>query len=123
MNKKIFIIDDEKHVVELTKNILSKRGYLIETFENGEQALMALKDHRPDLIILDNLLPGENGYKICHEIKSQSPNKHIPVLLTTGQIQTDESFDEYENLIKPDDYLIKPFEIEDLIERVEKLLL
>ena len=122
MPKKILIIDDADDVSELTQRVLTTRGYQVITLADGSQVFETLQTQKPDLIILDMLLPDKNGDEICHEIKSDSNYKHIPIIITTGQAIVDESQQEIPGLLRPDDYLPKPFEIEELLDKIENLL-
>ncbi len=122
MNKKILIIDDEHAIAQMTSLILKKRGYEITSCASAEEALEILNTFKPDLIILDNLLGGKTGLKFCHEIKSDSATSSVPILITTGQKFNLKNLSAEQKFLKPDDILTKPFEIEDLIKKVQKLI-
>lgn len=121
MGKKILVIDDALDLIELTKRLLQSRGYETSSLTDGDQALEFIKKDPPDLIIMDMLLPGKDGTQICHEIKSDPSLRHIPVILSTGQVINDDDL-AAEGLLKPDDYLTKPFEIDDLLNKINHLL-
>lgn len=121
MSKKILIFEDEETIIELTKSLLEKRGYEVRAFTDGHNAFAAIEKERPDLVILDNILPGDNGLNICHAVKSSPSTRHIPVIISTGASFLQETLQEA-HLLPPNDYLIKPFEIDDLIQKVEDLL-
>lgn len=122
MNKKILVIDDEAIVIQMTKSVLTKRGYEVTTSSCAEDALKSLTEAKPDLIILDHLLPGKNGNEFCQEVKSHSETFSIPILMTTGHNIIEETLNQNQKNFGPDDMLVKPFEIDDLIKKVEKLL-
>ncbi len=122
MSKKIFIIDDHKDIAEVSKNVLEREGYQVYTFTSGEDAFLAFKKNKPNLILLDHLLPGKCGAEICHEVKSDEKLKDISVILVTGQVLLKEPTGGDPNFIKPDDYLIKPFDIDDLLIKVKSSL-
>ena len=122
MSKNIFVIDDEKSLLELTRSLLNKKGYTTKLFHNGEDALNQLKNEIPDLIISDHMLPGKSGIDICHKVKSDDRTKHIPFLIMTGQVLLKEPTGGDPRLIKPDTIIIKPFEIEELTSAIDALL-
>ena len=121
MKKKILVIDDQEELLELTMRILQSRGYDVITLVDGEEALHTIKKESPDLILMDMLMPGKDGAQICQEMKSDSSIRHIPVILTTGQMLDESEFSQ-EGLTGADDYLMKPFEIEELLAKIENLL-
>ena len=122
MNKKILIVDDEKIIIHLTTIVLKKRGCEIVSCANAEEALSLVEKERPDLIILDHLLPGKNGLELCQEVKLNPQTSLIPVLITTGQKLNLEDQILEQKLLKPDRILSKPFEIDELLKIVEELL-
>ncbi len=122
MGKKILIVDDEEVIIHLTSLILKKRGYEITSCTNAEEALSLVQKERPDLIILDYLLPGKNGLEFCQEVKSNTPTSHIPILITTGQKLNLEAEILQDKLLQPDHILSKPFDIDELLKIIEELL-
>ena len=122
MKYEIWLIEDDEYLVELTKSVLERRGYGVKTFLSGQEALTAMTQELPNLIILDNLLPDQSGLEICRLIKSNPETRHISILLTTGQIYWEEIDREPDDVFKPDAYLIKPFEIDDLLKKIQELL-
>ena len=121
MKKKLLVIDDQEELLELTRRVLQSRGYDVITLADGEEALHTIKKESPDLILMDMLMPGKDGAQICQEMKSDSSIRHIPVILTTGQMLDENEFSQ-EGLTGADDYLMKPFEIDELISKIENLL-
>ena len=122
MRKKILIVDDEMAILQMTSLVLQKRGYLVTGCTTSKEALGIIKKQKPDLIILDNLLPGKTGLEICGEIKSDPEISLIPILITTGQRINVENLSPGQKSLGPDDILMKPFEIEDLIKKIQKLI-
>lgn len=122
MKKSILIVDDEAQVVQLTAEILVKRGYDVTSVGSGEEAAAAVNRKKPDLIIIDYRLPGENGDVFVHQWKSAESTKKIPVLMCTAQALMKSPTGGNPRLLKPDDYLIKPFEIEQLLYKIRLLL-
>ena len=119
MPQKILIIENDESLIELSKTILRKRGFVIDAITNVGGITDYLQKNKPDLIILDNLLSGQKtGLEVCHDIKSHSDLRSIPILLTTGQALKEEPSPNH----PPDDYLHKPFEIETFLAKINKLL-
>ena len=121
MKKKILVVDDQAELLELTQRLLHSRGYDVVTLTEGKNAIEVIKKELPNLVIMDMLLPDRDGDQICREIKSDHSIRHIPVLLTTGQMLEQSEY-VLAGVTGPDDYLMKPFEIDDLLSKIEKLL-
>jgi len=83
--KKILIVDDEPDILKTMKFRLKKEGFDVTTAEKGEDALKAVSAHRPDLVLLDVMLPDINGFDICTKIKSEFPS--IKVIIFTGKVE------------------------------------
>ena len=122
MKKKILIVDDAEELLELTIRLLSARGYDVIPLRDGDRAVETIKKESPDLVIMDMLLPGKDGSEICHEIKSDEKIRHIPVIIATGQVIDEEITGADAPFLKADDYLSKPFEIEELLKKVNDLI-
>lgn len=117
---RILIVEDEQKLAEGIKKGLEKRGYAVDTVDDGEKALTRLSVHRSDydLVILDLMLPTKSGYEVCEEARSRGVT--VPILVLTARNET-------ENKVKlllsgADDYLVKPFSFEELLARVHALL-
>ena len=123
MRKKILIVDDEKIILQMTSMVLKKKNYEVVSCTNAEEALSLVEKERPDLIILDHLLPGKTGLELCCEIKSNPETSLIPILITTGQKINAENLSPEQKSLGPDDILMKPFEIEDLVKKVQRLMI
>ena len=113
----ILIVDDDDRIRDLLKDYLSENNYIISTAENANQAKERLKYFKFDIIILDVMMPGQNGYELTKEIKEQMK---IPIILLTAK-------GEIENRIKglelgADDYLGKPFEPKELLLRIKNTI-
>jgi len=118
MNELILIVEDTEDTVELLRYNLQKEGYKTVTAQNGEEAITALQTHNPDLMLLDIMLPGLNGWEICTALRSRGIK--IPIVMLTAMSTKD---DQIKGLtIGADDYLPKPFSVKELILRVKKLL-
>ena len=115
--QKILIVDDDENIAELISLYLIKECYLTETVYNGEDALTAFRSFQPDLIILDLMLPGIDGYQVCREIRKDS---QIPIIMLSAK---GEVFDKVLGLeLGADDYMIKPFDSKELVARVKAVL-
>ena len=118
MNELILIVEDTEDTVELLRYNLQKEGYKTVTAQNGEEAITALQTHNPDLMLLDIMLPGLNGWEICTALRSRGIK--IPIVMLTAMSTKD---DQIKGLtIGADDYLPKPFSVKELMLRVKKLI-
>lgn len=116
MSKKILIIDDETHILELLKLNLEFYGYEVHTFDSGENALTTIEKIKPDLLLLDLMLPGENGIEICKKIRNNPNLNKMRILILSAK---SEEIDKIICLeIGADDYITKPFSLRELIARI-----
>lgn len=120
MKKRILIIEDEKDLIEAVTFRLEDAGYDVITAFDGEDGLEKAKKERPDLIILDLMLPKMNGYKVCGLLKGDSRYSGIPIIIFTAKAQQEDI--DLGKEVGANAYIIKPFEPEDLIGSIEKLL-
>jgi DNA-binding response OmpR family regulator len=117
VNKKIFVIDDDENIRELISLYLVKEGYVVEQYESGEKGVQALKTSTPDLIMLDIMMPGMDGYDTLKEIRKLGKT---PVIMVTAK---DETFDKVLGLeLGADDYIVKPFEPKEMTARVKAVI-
>jgi DNA-binding response OmpR family regulator len=117
MSSKVLVVDDEDHIVELARIYLTREGYEVEGVGDGSQALARFNQLKPDLVILDIMLPGSDGLAICKEIRKQS---QVPIIMLTAR---DEVTDKVVGLeVGADDYLTKPFHPQELVARAKALL-
>ena len=115
--QKILIVDDDSNIAELISLYLTKEFYEVQIVEDGEQALQVFDTFKPNLILLDLMLPGIDGYQVCREIRARS-NTPIIMLSAKGEI-----FDKVLGLeLGADDYMIKPFYSKELVARVKAVL-
>ncbi len=114
---KILVVDDEPNIIELTKLYLEREGYEVEGVSSGQEALARRSAFRPDLIILDLMLPDIDGFEVCREIRAKSD---IPILMLTAR---KEDVDKIVGLeLGADDYFTKPFNPRELVARVKAIL-
>src|SRR6267142_5030501 len=117
LSSKILVVDDEVHIVELARLYLTREGYEVEGVGDGDQAMARFTQLKPDLVILDIMLPGIDGLTICKEIRKQS---QVPIIMLTAR---DEVTDKVVGLeVGADDYLTKPFHPQELVARAKALL-
>jgi DNA-binding response OmpR family regulator len=117
LKKKIFVIDDEKDLQEILQVNLSKEGYEVKCYSSAEEALEAMDNDIPELILLDIMMQGMDGYEFCRKIRSLPQYKSIPVIFLSAK---SEEFDKVLGLeLGGDDYITKPFGIKELISRVK----
>ena len=117
LSSKVLVVDDEVHIVELARLYLTREGYEVEGVGDGDQAMARFGQLKPDLVILDIMLPGTDGLTLCKEIRKQS---QVPIIMLTAR---DEVTDKVVGLeVGADDYLTKPFHPQELVARAKALL-
>ncbi|MBI3321526.1 MAG: response regulator [Candidatus Omnitrophica bacterium] len=116
--KKILVVDDEQQLALAVKIRLQSRGYQVVTANDGQQALKVVEQERPDLVILDVLMPVMDGYTCLRELNTRFGRGKIPVIVLTARDRMKDLF-EVEGI---EDYVIKPFDYEDLLLRIERVL-
>jgi two-component system alkaline phosphatase synthesis response regulator PhoP len=127
MSAKILVVDDDPDILEAIGIVLEAKGYQVITARDGVEGLAKLKEERPDLMILDLLMPRMDGFEVCKELKDPRRAKyaHIPIIILSSVKET-ASQRRYELetgvQLDVDDYAEKPIEHTVLLERVEKIL-
>ena len=125
MAKKILLVDDDPDFVEAVSLVLKPKKFDVVTAYNGIEGLKKAMSEKPDLIVLDVMMPEKDGYAVCRELKSDPKMSHIPVLLLTAvasHVPTTRYTQEMGLETEADDYLDKPVEPEVLVKRIEALL-
>ena len=122
MAKKILVIDDEGDLLKLTRTRLEASGYKVLTLDSGDRAVEFAKAEKPDLILLDILMPGKNGCDVCKELKADKVTSDIPVIVFTAQYPEEEYVKTNSEEIGADDYILKPFDAQALIAKIELLI-
>jgi DNA-binding response OmpR family regulator len=120
MAAKILIIEDDQTAMRLTEYALKQRGYQILTTYNGLEGIITAQKEEPDLVILDIMLPGIDGFEVCRRLHSGAQTAHIPILIVSGKNQKEDINTGLR--AGADDYLPKPASPSEIISRVEKLL-
>ena len=118
--KKILIVDDEQDIVESLKFVLEASDYTCYCAYNGEDGLKLAKELVPDLIILDVMMPKINGYKISRLLKFDNKYKDIPILMITARSQEEDKLIGEET--GANEYITKPFDLNDVVNRVKSYL-
>jgi DNA-binding response OmpR family regulator len=118
--KHVLLVDDEVQLAEIIQMRLEVQGFKVTTVHDGHSALEATRNDRPDIIILDVMLPKLDGYKVCKMLKFDENYKDIPIIMFTALAQDEDLKMGYE--IGADAYITKPFEAEVLIDKIQELL-
>jgi two-component system alkaline phosphatase synthesis response regulator PhoP len=116
----ILIVDDEEDIRELVELNLDREGYQILACDTGERALELVRSRKPDLIVLDLMLPGVDGLEVCKRLKADPNTGHIPVVMLTAKGEEADIVAGLE--LGADDYVTKPFSGKVLVARVRRLL-
>lgn len=115
--QKILIVDDDANIAELISLYLTKECYDTRMVQDGEEALAVYEQYQPNLILLDLMLPGIDGYQVCREIRAKS---NLPIIMLSAK---GEIFDKVLGLeLGADDYIMKPFDSKELVARVKAVL-
>ncbi len=120
MVKKIVLAEDEPQIARLVEFKLKKEGYQVTWKENGEEALEAIKADRPDLILLDVMMPVMDGYEVLRQLKKDENLKSIPVIILTARAQEGDVVKGID--AGAEDYITKPFHPTELLARVNRIL-
>jgi twitching motility two-component system response regulator PilH len=119
-SEKILVVDDSPTDLKLTAGPLQRGGFDVITAIDGEEALNKATDERPQLIVLDVILPKKNGFQVCRQLKTAPDTKDIKILLLTSKCQDSDRFWGIKQ--GADGYLTKPFNDDELLAHVNRLL-
>lgn len=117
MKNKILIVDDIPENVDVLRKILEMKGYSISMAPSGEVALKIAPKLRPDLILMDVMMPGMDGFDTCRKLKENPDFKNIPIIFVTGKVETEDIVDAFK--AGGSDYITKPFRTEEILARVD----
>ena len=120
MTKKIVLAEDEPQIARLIEFKLNKEGYSVIWKENGEEALKAIKEDKPDLILLDIMMPVMGGYEVLRRLKEDEKLKSVPVIMLTARAQEKDVVKGID--MGAEDYITKPFHPAELLARVKRIL-
>jgi two-component system response regulator BaeR len=116
-NKQVLIVEDEQGIADLLRDYLVDAGYATHTFYHGNGVVEWVREHSPDMILLDLMLPGKDGMEICKEVRTFS---HVPIIMTTARV---EEIDRLLGLeLGADDYVCKPYSPREVVARVKTVL-
>ena len=118
--QKILIVEDDVSLLKLESILLTTRGYQVCSKDNGKDALECVEKEMPDLVLLDVMLPGVNGFEVCRQIKSNPLTSHILVVLLTAKRAREDVAMGKE--VKADGYITKPFQTAMVIKTIQELL-
>ena len=120
MSKTILIVDDEPNIVVPLQFLMEKNGYQTLVAQSGEEALEAVSKYSPDLVLLDIMLPGIDGFEVCEIVKLNPKWKHIKIIFLTAKGR---DVDIAKGMVLgADEYIAKPFSNKQIVESVKKLL-
>ena len=120
MAKEIFIVEDEPDLRDTLQFNFENEGFIVKSFSNGESFLEAIKSDKPNLVILDLMLPGISGLDVCRELRAKENHENIAVVMLTAKSEEIDRIVGFE--LGADDYVTKPFSVRELILRVKVLL-
>ncbi|OGA71214.1 MAG: two-component system response regulator [Betaproteobacteria bacterium RIFCSPLOWO2_12_FULL_67_28] len=120
MTKKVLIADDEQNIVISLEFLLKREGFEVIVAGDGEAALQMIAEHRPDLVLLDVMMPKRNGYEVCQQIRANSALKGVKVIMLTAkgrEIEVAKGM-----ALGADAYVTKPFSTKDLVAEAKRML-
>ena len=120
MSASILVADDEPNIVLSLEFLLKQAGFRVRTVSDGEAALAAIAQEPPDLVLLDVMIPGRNGYAVCQEIRGNPAWRDMRIIMLTakgGEIQREKGLS-----LGADEYMTKPFSTRELVERIRRML-
>ena len=120
MNKKILVIEDDPSSMRLTHYILEHKGYKVLMAQNGLEGLRKARSEKPDVIILDVMLPGIDGFEVCHHLRADPQTAQVRILMLSAKAR--EADKDSGLKVGADDYIIKPAAPSEILSRVENLL-
>jgi DNA-binding response OmpR family regulator len=117
---RILLVDDDPVIVRLLQINFRLEGYDVDTASRGEQALEKVRAHRPDVVVLDVMMPGIDGWEVCRQLKETPGTKHVPVVFLSARAQDEDRQHGY--ALGVDEYVTKPFDPAHLVEIVRRSL-
>lgn len=120
MKKKILIADDERNIVTALEFLLQRNGYEVYIARNGEDALKLVEEHKPELVLLDVMMPVKSGYEVCQRMRERADLRHIKIIMLTAKGRDVEMSKGL--AIGADLYITKPFSTQELVAKINGLL-
>lgn len=118
--KEIYLLEDDLDIQKMLKDYLEKNGFKISSFKNSEEFLYGMRKNKPDLILLDLMLPDADGIEICKNLKNKEEFSKIPIIIVSAKTQEIERVIGLE--VGADDYVCKPFSLRELLARIKAVL-
>lgn len=118
--KSILLVDADHATIKYVSLILENEGYRVLSARDGDEALTRLQDAKPDLVILEILIPNKNGYQLCRAIKEDPRHRDMPVLFLSAKSQPSDRF--WAKRVGADGFIAKPFDPADLLQEIHALL-
>jgi two-component system alkaline phosphatase synthesis response regulator PhoP len=120
MTHRILVVDDDRQIVRLVRSYLEQAGYTVLTAHDGDTALHVIRGEKPDLVVLDLMLPGKDGLEITRIVRADERLAQLPILMLTARVEDTDRIVGLE--IGADDYLAKPFNPREVVARVKAIL-
>ncbi|MEO1205029.1 MAG: phosphate regulon transcriptional regulator PhoB [Pseudomonadota bacterium] len=120
MTAKVLIVEDERPLAEMLRYNLESEGFRVSHAETGEDAEMLVSEEKPDLILLDWMLPGVSGIELCRRMRSKPETKAVPIIMLTARGEESDAIRGLDT--GADDYVVKPFSVNELMARVRTIL-
>jgi DNA-binding response OmpR family regulator len=118
--RKVLIVDDEPNIVTALEFLLERRGYEVRVATNGEEALAQAESYRPDVMLLDVMMPKRSGYEVCQKVRERPDMQHVKVVMLSAKGREAEVSKGLS--LGADLYITKPFSTSELVERIDGLL-
>ena len=118
--RRVLVVEDEQDVAELIRYNLAKEGYDVTLVGNGADALKRARENKPDVILLDIMVPQLNGWEVCRRLKQDPETRGIPVIMVTGRVEEGDKVLGFE--MGADDYVTKPFSPRELVARIRAVV-
>ncbi|MGA3115230.1 MAG: response regulator [Syntrophobacteraceae bacterium] len=125
MGKYVLIVDDDPDMVETVGMMLESKGYEVGKAYDGVEGEESIRKRRPDLVVLDVMMPRKNGYVLCSELKKSKETKEIPIILLTavGEAVPSTTYSHADGkATEAEDYIAKPVDAQELVESIERLV-
>ena len=117
MERKVVVVEDDINIAELLRLYLEKDGFSVTVAHDGPEGLRAAEEQKPDLVMLDIMLPGMDGWQVCKRLRQTSK---VPIIMLTAKGETEDKVQGLE--MGADDYIVKPFEVKELLARIHAVL-
>lgn len=117
---KVLLVDDDKQILRSLRVYLELENYDVNTASNGQEALDSIKEHKPDILVLDVMMPEMDGFEVLEKIKADEKLNDIPVIMLTAKGQDVDVLEGYR--MGASSYMTKPFNLNELVENIELIL-